>query len=308
MKLPDLVQYKSEYQKKGIILPLLPVVAPATGLLNELPSIMDKKGWPWQEQTCPDRYNFNLNWPKLSIIVPSFNQSDFLEQTIRSILLQNYPNLELIVIDGGSTDNSINILEKYTKWISFWHSEKDNGQGNAINKGFSLASGDYYAWINSDDYYLPDVFNLVITKFLSTKADFIYGYSYSYNVNTDSYILLKLLPYYDFFSIIPSIHQTSTFWKANIHQPIWEELYCSIDFELWMRMLKGKKKKMLKTPLSVANGHDQAKTFDPKIKAKWEEDEKKIWSDEGHGQVPHWNKVNFINQLRLKLYRVLKLI
>jgi len=94
-------------------------------------------------------------WPKISIVTPSFNQAEFLEQTIRSILDQEYPNLEYIVIDGGSTDGSVEIINKYSDRLTYWCSELDQGQYHAINKGFTLASGDILAWLNSDDLYFP---------------------------------------------------------------------------------------------------------------------------------------------------------
>jgi glycosyltransferase involved in cell wall biosynthesis len=92
-------------------------------------------------------------WPRISIVTPSLNQANYLEETIRSVLLQGYPNIEYIIIDGGSTDESVEIIKKYEKWLSFWISEPDKGQSHAINKGFSKASGEIYAYINSDDLY-----------------------------------------------------------------------------------------------------------------------------------------------------------
>jgi glycosyltransferase involved in cell wall biosynthesis len=94
-------------------------------------------------------------WPRISIVTPSYNQAEFIEETIRSILLQGYPNLEYIVMDGGSTDESVHIIKKYERWFAYWVSECDRGQVHAINKGFSRASGVIYNWINSDDSLRP---------------------------------------------------------------------------------------------------------------------------------------------------------
>jgi len=99
--------------------------------------------------------------PKISIVTPSYNQGEFLEETICSVLDQNYPNLEYFIVDGGSTDQSVEIIKQYADHLTWWISEKDNGQSHAINKGFARATGAIFGWINSDDYYLPGAFEAV---------------------------------------------------------------------------------------------------------------------------------------------------
>jgi glycosyltransferase involved in cell wall biosynthesis len=126
--------------------------------LEELPKPPDGKvGWPWTEtmKAFPAQMADGSNWPKISIVTPSFNQGQFIEETIRSILLQGYPNLEYIIIDGGSTDRTLKIIENYEPWLSYWVSEKDDGPASAINKGIRKCTGEWFNWINSDDLLLP---------------------------------------------------------------------------------------------------------------------------------------------------------
>ena len=125
------------------------------GHLARLPATPpDRSGWPWTEETHPAIYTARETWPRISIVTPSFNQAAYIEETIRSVLLQNYPNLQYIVIDGGSTDDTVNILEKYSPWIDYWISEPDRGQSHAINKGLARCDGEWFNWLNSDDCLL----------------------------------------------------------------------------------------------------------------------------------------------------------
>jgi glycosyltransferase involved in cell wall biosynthesis len=115
-------------------------------------------------------------WPRVTVVTPSFNQARFLEETIRSVLLQGYPHLEYIVLDGGSRDESVDILRRYEPFLSYWTSEKDAGQSDAINKGFRRATGDWIGWQNSDDFYAPGALaQLARTVGAHPAASVIYG-------------------------------------------------------------------------------------------------------------------------------------
>ncbi|MGA2585575.1 MAG: glycosyltransferase family 2 protein [Candidatus Aminicenantales bacterium] len=114
-------------------------------------------------------------WPRISIVTPSYNQGQFLEETIGSVLDQGYQNLEYIVIDGGSTDNSVDIIKRYAGRLAYWVSEKDRGQSHALNKGFSRATGDILAWINSDDLFIPGSLQTVARAWQQNKGRVIAG-------------------------------------------------------------------------------------------------------------------------------------
>jgi glycosyltransferase involved in cell wall biosynthesis len=111
-----------------------------------------------------------MNYPKISIITPSYNQGLYLEKTIRSVLDQGYPNLEYIILDAGSTDNSVEIIRKYSSSLTHWESKPDKGQADAIYRGFEMATGDVIAWINSDDYFLDNAL-LTVGKYFADNPD-----------------------------------------------------------------------------------------------------------------------------------------
>jgi len=122
--------------------------------LAELPTPpREKRGWPWTEESdpLPNCMSDGQPWPCITVVTPSFNQGEFLEETIRSVLLQGYPSLEYLVMDGGSKDESAAIIEKYSPWLSYWSSGPDGGQSRAINRGLSKGTGLLAAWVNSDD-------------------------------------------------------------------------------------------------------------------------------------------------------------
>ena len=138
--------------------------------LSELPPPPEGKiGWPWTEESVPVPAirSDGQPWPLISIVTPSYNQGQFIEETIRSVLLQGYPNLEYLVLDGGSTDQTREILEKYRPFLSYLRSAPDKGQSAAISEGFQRSSGEILAWLNSDDRYQPNAFVRVAEFFLA---------------------------------------------------------------------------------------------------------------------------------------------
>ena len=147
-------------------------------ILNQLPLPQTAKvGYPWTESSVDTPQYEMTEMPKISIITPSLNQGQFIEATIRSVLLQNYPNLEYIIIDGGSIDETVELIKKYGKWITFWVSEPDNGQSDAINKGLIIATGDIFNWLNSDDLLAPNALWAIGRYFKSnTNTKALIGY------------------------------------------------------------------------------------------------------------------------------------
>jgi len=147
--------------------------------LRDLPSPpSDKTGWPWtvENPRVNDPLQDGRPWPRVSIVTPSYNQAEYIEETIRSVLLQGYPDLEYIIMDGGSTDGSVDIIRKYEPWLAHWVSGPDQGQTHAINQGWEHATGEVLAYLNSDDYYLPGTVAVVVHGFdVNPQAGMIYG-------------------------------------------------------------------------------------------------------------------------------------
>lgn len=190
--------------------------------------------------------------PLISIVTPSFNQAQFLESTIESILSQNYSNLEYIIIDGGSTDGSVNIIKKYEKYLHFWCSEPDNGQYDAINKGFRYSTGEIMTWLNSDDMYLPWAFKTVadimstlpniewLTTFSPAGWDyqgFCSGFSSIPGYSLAAFLDGCYLPSSS--KALGYIQQESTFWHRNLWDKsggyLRTDINLASDFDLWSR-------------------------------------------------------------------------
>ncbi len=200
----------------------------------------------------------------ISIVTPSFNQGEFIEQTIISVLNQNYANFEHIIIDGGSNDNTIEILKKYNhlKWVS----EKDRGQSNAINKGFSIASGDIFAWLNSDDYYEKNIFLSIMDFFsMNPECDFLYG-DITY-VDERCRTLFKIkgeeINFYNLLNNPDLIRQPSFFWRREKFFEfggVDESLNLVMDFDLFLKFTKLRTPGYIGKNLSYYRMYDKTKT------------------------------------------------
>ncbi len=182
--------------------------------------------------------------PKISIVTPSYNQGQFLEDTIQSVLNQGYSNLEYIIIDGCSTDNSVEIIKKYADKLAYWVSEPDSGQSEAINKGFRRAGGEILAWINSDDVYYPGVLARIAKYFTNhSEIDFLFGYHDDIDENGRVFRKGTYLPYvpHAFRHGFAQICQPTSFWRRQVWEqcgPLDESIHLSMDYDLFCRVVK----------------------------------------------------------------------
>jgi glycosyltransferase involved in cell wall biosynthesis len=189
-----------------------------------------------------------LNNPKITIVTPSYNQAQYLDETIDSVLNQNYPNLEYFVVDGGSTDGSVEIIKKYEKHLTWWVSENDNGQTHAINKGFKRATGDIWTWLNSDDYFEPDTLQKVADIWKRKNGfNFLLG---NVNLVDQKSKLIRQLKgnfgaddHIDLLSDSIYIPQPATFISKKMYQKyglLDESFHYTMDAEFWIRLFINK--------------------------------------------------------------------
>lgn len=203
--------------------------------------------------------------PKISIVTPSFNQGAFIEETIQSVLSQDYPNLEYIVIDGGSSDQSVDIIRKYESSMTYWVSEKDSGQSEAINKGFRMATGEIVSWLCSDDLYLPGTLHKAAAAFQSSaETILIHGQSILFNERGKE--ILKGADRNDldlrYFSVIPFPQPSSFFRKKLIEEQglLREDLHFAMDYDLLVRAALHYRIKPVDDVLSRYRLHKKSKT------------------------------------------------
>ena len=182
--------------------------------------------------------------PRVSIVTPSFNHARFLEQTIRSVLEQDYPNIEYIVIDGGSQDGSRDLIEAYAPQLAYWQSQPDGGQTDAINQGFARATGEILAWLNSDDYLLPGAVSRAVAA-LQAEPELGMVYGDCLLVNAEGKTIKRFPAAQTDYARLRRgyvhIPQQSSFWRASLWEvvgPLDPSFYFAMDYDLWTRLAR----------------------------------------------------------------------
>jgi len=239
--------------------------------LTELPSPPpDKAGWPWTEesQQLTDLMSHGRPWPRISIVTPSYNQERFIEETIRSVLLQGYPDLEYVIMDGGSTDGSVEIIRKYQTWLSYVHIGSDAGQSAAIGEGFSHATGGILAWLNSDDRYHPGTLRRV-AQFLVRNSRVVLSNGDANVVDVDGRTIRR------WYAMQPNRFlaanfgvqdwpQQACFWRSQAYKKAGgmdRSLQYCLDLDLFIRLMGvGRSGRIPGPPLADFRVHDRAKS------------------------------------------------
>lgn len=185
------------------------------------------------------------DFPLVSIVTPSFNQGNYLEETIRSVLAQDYPRIEFIIVDGGSKDNSVEVIQSYADRLAWWVSEKDKGHADGLNKGFARATGEILAWLNSDDAYTSPTVVSEVVAFLQAnpKVGMVYADA---NLTDDTGKVIGLFPsrqtsYRAMLRGSVHIPQATTFFRADLFRqvgPLSLSLFFGFDYDLWVKLAK----------------------------------------------------------------------
>jgi glycosyltransferase involved in cell wall biosynthesis len=204
--------------------------------------------------------------PKVSIVMPSFNQVQFIERSILSVLNQSYPNVELIVMDGGSTDGSVEIIKQYQDRISYWESEPDRGQAHAINKGLAIATGEWVGWQNSDDLFSVDAIQKMVERAqLEPLANLVIGDmclidAYDKRIRDIKYVTPT---YHSILAEGMVLTNQSALWRRSIHYSIGylnESLHYGFDYEWFLRILEKYRAIHVAKVLGYLRIHDQTKS------------------------------------------------
>lgn len=256
----------------------MPTLNTALSLKDLPPPPADKTAWPWTEENkpLPERMPDGSEWPRISIVTPNYNYGQFIEETIRSVLLQGYPNLEYIIIDGGSTDNTVEIIRKYEKYLTYWVSEPDGGQTDAINKGYQHCTGELFVWLNADDAYFNSTCLKNVSEIYKQGYQLIVGECLNVDENdqclqiTEDFNgyapLQNFEQYLRFWSFIP-FPQPAVFIAKELTDksfPLDKSLYGTMDYQMFLRVLSQKPKSIcVKQTWVKFKYHGGNKTMNP---------------------------------------------
>ncbi|MGC8765418.1 MAG: glycosyltransferase family 2 protein [Brevinematia bacterium] len=253
----------------------------------------------------------DFSYPKISIVTPSYNQAQFLEKTILSVLNQNYPNLEYLIIDGGSTDESVEIIKKYEKYLAYWVSERDRGQTHAIRKGFEKASGDIFAYLNSDDIYMPGTLFKVAERLKShPKVDMFYGNIYF--IDESDNILDELRFTKTSFSAMiyegGQMHQTAVFWTKDVYERVGgfdEQFRFCMDTDFFCRVAEKGRLCHIRDTLAAFRLHSTSKSASIKEVGEKEHGEiiRLLYYSEKRFNLPIGNGLNFYRRVGYDKHR-----
>jgi glycosyltransferase involved in cell wall biosynthesis len=206
-----------------------------------------------------------MTGPRITVVTPSYNQAQFIEETIKSVIGQGYPNLEYIVIDGGSTDGSVDLIKKYEKHLSFWISEKDRGAADAIRKGFIRSTGTILAYLNSDDVYAPGCLQTAADE-LDESCDVLYGDTYWTDTEGHTIGQRRQTPFNQMGYLCGGfdLQQPSVFWKRDLYLSVGginPEFRFAFDTDLFFRFVKaGARFKHIKQFFSSYRIHPESKS------------------------------------------------
>ena len=241
--------------------------------IKELPPSNGKTGWPWTEAEQIQERDGRAEL--VTVVTPSYNQAQFLEETIRSVILQGYPSVEYMIFDGGSTDGSLEIIKGYNKWLAYWESAPDEGQSDAISKGWRRASGSILAFLNSDDLYMPGAIAQAVSAF-KKHPDAVAICGGEILINSDGFLLLersvKSASLRELLNL-QFLPQPSVFISRSALERVGypdSALKNSFDFELWIRLAQVGKIACIPDVLAATRIHSGAKTMSRRKEIKEE--------------------------------------